>query len=84
MKNNDPVYESNVLVIEDIKSMDGKTANFSDGKSSNDVEVAKIDAISIIYVKNSNCDVTEIIEDKTNEIPTGPEKLKKIDIKNKL
>ena len=84
LKNNDPVYESNDLVIEDIKSMDGKTANFSDRKSSNEGEVAKMNAMSIISVKNGNCEATEFIEDKTNEIPTGPELLKRIDIKNKL
>lgn len=84
LKNNDPVYESNDLVIEDIKSMDGKTANSSDRKSSNEGEVAKMNAMSIISVKNGNCEATEFIEDKTNEIPTGPELLKRIDIKNKL
>lgn len=84
LKNNDPVYESNDLVIEDIKSMDGKTANSSDRKSSNEGEVAKMNAMSIISVKNGNCEATEFIEDKTNEIPTGSELLKRIDIKNKL
>lgn len=84
LRNNDPVYESNDLVIEDIKSMDGKTANSSDRKSSNEGEVAKMNAMSIISVKNGNCEATEFIEDKTNEIPTGPELLKRIDIKNKL
>ena len=84
LKNNKPLYESDDLVIDDIKSMDGKTANASDRNSSKDGEVPKMNAMSIVSLKNGNCEATEFISDKTNEIPTGPELLKRIDIKNKL
>jgi len=68
LKNNEPLYKSDNLIIEDIKPMDGKTANSSDRKSS----------------KNGNCEATEFIGDKTNEIPTGPELLKRVNVKNNL
>lgn len=82
LKNNKPLYEDVNLIIDDIKTMDGKTANSSDRKSSKDGEVSKMNAMSIVSIKNDYCEATEFISDKTNEIPTGPELLKKINIKN--
>lgn len=82
LKNNDPIYKDVNLFIEDIKSMDGKTANSSARKSSKDGEVSKMNAMSIVSIKNDYCEATEFINDKTNEIPTGPELLKKINIEN--
>ena len=40
--------------------------------------------MSIYSVKNSICEATEFIGDKTNEIPTCPELLKRINIKNSI
>ena len=84
LKNEKPLYESDDLIIEDIKSMDGKVANASDRNSSKNGEIAKMNAMSIISLKTGNCEATEFISEKTNEIPTGPELLKRVDVKNKL
>ncbi len=84
LTNNEPIYKNKDLIINDIKSMDGKTANSSDRASSKNGEISKMNAMSIISVKNGICEATEFIEDKTNEIPTGPELLKRINIENCL
>ena len=84
LKNNAPLYQNGDLIIEDIKPMDGKTANSSDRKSSKNGKVSKMNAMSIVSVKNGNCEATEFIGDKTNEIPTGPELLKRVNVKNTL
>ena len=84
LTNNEPIYKNKDLIINDIKSMDGKTANSSDRASSKNGEISKMNAMSIISIKNGNCEATEFIEDKTNEIPTGPELLKRINIENCL
>lgn len=84
LKNNECFYKSNDFIIEDIKSMDGKTANSSNRKSSKNGKVSKMNAMSIVSVKNGNCEATEFIGEKTNEIPTGPELLKRVNITNTL
>ena len=84
LKNNEPLYRNQNFVIEDIKSMDGKTANSSDRISSKDGKIAKTNAMSLYSLKNDCCEATEFIEEKTNEIPTGPELLKRVNIKNCL
>lgn len=84
LNNNEPLYRNQYFVIEDIKSMDGKTANSSDRVSSKDGKVAKTNAMSLYSLKNDCCEATEFIEEKTNEIPTGPELLKRVNIKNCL
>lgn len=82
IKNNKPIYEDKELKIEDIKSMDGKTANSSDRVTSKSGEISKMNAMSIVSIKNDYCEATEFISDKTNEIPTGPKLLKRIKITN--
>ena len=82
IKKKKPLYQDKEIIIEDIKAMDGKTANASDRKSSKNGEVAKMNAMSLISIKNDYCEATEFIDKKTNEIPTGPELLKKINIEN--
>ena len=82
LKNNEPIYQKGDFVINDIKAMDGKTANSSDRKTSKQGEINKMNAMSIFSVKNNYCEATEFISDKTNEIPTGPELLKRINIEN--
>ena len=80
IKNNKPLYEDKELKIEDIKSMDGKTANSSNRINSKNGVVPKMNAMSIVSIKNDYCEATEFIEDKTNEIPTGPKLLKRVNI----
>ena len=64
--------------------MDGKTANLSGIVSSRDGKIARTNAMSLYSLKNDCCEATEFIEEKTNEIPTGPELLKRVNIKNCL
>lgn len=82
LKNNEPLYRNQFFVIEDIKSMDGKTANSSDRISSNNGKINKTNAMSLYSLKNDCCEATEFIEEKTNEIPTGPKLLKRVNIKD--
>ena len=84
LTNNEPIYKNKDLAINDIKSIDGKIANSSNRISSKNGEISKMNAMSIISVKNGICEATEFIEDKTNEIPTVPELLKRINIENCL
>ena len=83
-ENNKPLYQLGQFKIEDIKAADGKTANSSDRKNSNNGKIAKTNAMSLYSVKNEICEATEFIEEKTNEIPTLPELLKKVNIKNNI
>lgn len=82
LKNDKPIYEDNDLIIQDIKSMDGKTANSSDRSNSINGPVSKVNAMSVYSVKNDECEATEFINEKTNEIPTGPILLERINIKD--
>ena len=84
LKKNEPLYRDGLFVIDDIKAMDGKTANSSDRKTSKNGSIAKTNAMSIQSVKNDYTEATEFIDEKTNEIPTGPELLKRIDIENSI
>ena len=81
IKNKDNIYTSNDLIITDILSLDGKTAN---GSEINTIKgkINKINSMSAYSIKYNKTLATEFIKEKTNEIPTGPELLKRIDIKN--
>lgn len=82
--NNKPLYQLGLFKIEDIKTIDGKTANASDRKKSKNGEISKMNAMSAYSVKNKICECTEFIEDKTNEIPTCPKLLERLNIKNNI
>lgn len=84
LKNNKPLYKEGFFEIEDIKSMDGKTANSSDREKSKAGKVKKMNAMSVYSLKNNYCEATEFIGDKTNEIPTGIDLLKRINIKDSI
>lgn len=84
LKQNEPLYKDGFFVIEDIKSMDGKTANSSDRKTSKNGSISKMNAMSILSVKNNITEATEFIENKTNEIPTGITLLKRVNIKDSI
>lgn len=84
LKKNTPLYKEGFFVIEDIKAMDGKTANSSDRITSKNGKIKKTNAMSIYSTKNNYCEATEFIEAKTNEIPTGIELLKRINITDSI
>lgn len=75
-------YEDNDIVINDLKSMDGKTANSSNRKQSKNGKVSKTNAMSLFSINENVCEATEFICDKTNEIPTGVNLLKRVNIEN--
>lgn len=83
-ENNKPLYQLGMFKIEDIMALDGKTANSSDRKNSKNGAISKMNAMSIVSVKNKICEATEFISEKTNEIPTCPELLKRLNIKNNI
>lgn len=84
LENNKPIFQKEYFNIMDIKSMDGKTANSSDRKSSKNGEIKKTNAMSLYSVKKDSCEATEFIEEKTNEIPTGVDLLKRVNIKDSI
>lgn len=84
LKTNEPIYKSYYIEINDIKSMDGKTANSSSRESSKTGKISKMNAMSLYSYKDDICEATEFINEKTNEIPTGPQLLSKVDIKNSI
>lgn len=79
---NNVYYEDNDITIQDLKSMDGKTANSSDRKKSKNGAISKTNAMSLLSINEDVCEATEFIAEKTNEIPTGVELLKRVDIEN--
>lgn len=64
--------------------MDGKIANSSDRKNSKDGKITKTNAMSLYSVTQETCEATEFIVKKTNEIPTGLELLKRVNIENSI
>ena len=78
--NNKPYYKDTDIEIKDLKSMDGKTANSSNRKTSKNGEIKKINAMTLYSIKNDRAEATEFIKDKTNEIPTGVDLLKRVNI----
>lgn len=63
--------------------MDGKVANDSKVNTSNDV-VKKINAMSVYSIKYNKTLATEFIDSKTNEIPTYPKLLARLNIKEAI
>lgn len=79
---NNNYYEDEEIIIKDLKSMDGKTANSSDRKTSKNGKIAKTNAMSLFSITENVCEATEFISEKTNEIPTGVELLKRVNIED--
>lgn len=69
----------------DIMNIDGKTDNGS-SRNENDIR-AKVKSLNVLNVYSNNlgmCIASEMIEDKTNEIPTIPKILDKINVKGNI
>lgn len=79
--NNDLLYKDVNIEIRDINSLDGKTANNSN-RNTRDGKIQKTNAMSAYSIKYDKCLATEFIGDKTNEIPTAPILLSRLNIKN--
>ena len=81
-KENKPIYHLGSTKIDDIITVDGKTANSSDRKSSKNGPIPKTNAMSAYSIKGNRCLATEFISEKTNEIPTCPILLDRLNIKD--
>lgn len=68
----------------DIISLDGKACNGSGRVSSKDGEIKKIQAMSAYSTKYDMCIATEYIDEKTNEIPTAPILLSRLNLENTI
>ena len=75
-------YRDDDICVKDLKSMDGKTANSSERENSKNGKITKTNAMSLYSVTQETCEATEFIENKTNEIPTGIELLKRVNIED--
>lgn len=81
IKKEDDIFNDNDLRIVDIYSLDGKTANGSEVNTSNG-KIKKINAMSAYSIKYKKTLATEFINSKTNEIPTCPKLLSRLNIKD--
>lgn len=68
----------------DIMSYDGKTCNGSSRENTVNGKVKPVNAMSAFNVSKDICVATKFIEEKTNEIPTGPELIKMLDLTNTI
>ena len=66
----------------DVYAMDGKKCNSLGRNSSKTGEIKSIQAMSIYSNNLGICLATEFIEEKTNEIPTGPKLLSLLNLEN--
>lgn len=68
----------------DIKSMDGKTINGSSRSELTTDKVSPTNVMSIYSHDYGMSIVQDFIEEKTNEIPMGPELIKQLDLSNSI
>ena len=68
----------------DIISYDGKVCNSSSRKKSKTGKQKPVNAMSAFNVTKGMCLATKFIDEKTNEIPTGPELIKMLDLTNTI
>lgn len=66
----------------DVWSLDGKVCNSSGRTDSKEGKIKPIQAMSVYSTMYDMCIATEFINEKTNEIPTGPELLKTLNLEN--
>ena len=68
----------------DIISYDGKVCRGSKRDNTNNGEIKPVNAMTAYNSTKDLCLATKFIEDKTNEIPTGPELIKLLDLTNTI
>lgn len=71
-------------IEKDIISYDGKVCNSSSRKKSKTGKQKPVNAMSAFNVTKDMCLATKFIDEKTNEIPTGPELIKMLDLTNTI
>lgn len=68
----------------DIMAYDGKICKGSSRKNTVQGKIKPVNAMSAFNVTKDICVATKFIEEKTNEIPTGPELIKMLDLTNTI
>ena len=68
----------------DIMAYDGKICKGSKRENTVKGKIRPVNAMSAFNVTKGICVATKFIEEKTNEIPTGPELIKMLDLKNTI
>lgn len=68
----------------EVISYDGKTCNGSRRNNTVNGKIKPVNAMSAFNVDKDVCLKTKFIEEKTNEIPTGPELIKYLDLTNTI
>ena len=76
-----PIFKKGNIQINDIYTMDGKVAKASKRNTYNE-DIKSMNAMSVYSIKYEKCLMTEFIGEKTNEIPTAPELLLQLNLKN--
>ena len=76
--------EENEVKEKEIISYDGKTCNGSSRNNTINGKVKPVNAMSAFNVDKDICLKTKFIDEKTNEIPTGPELIKYLDLTNTI
>lgn len=66
----------------DILSMDGKTTNGSSRSEESSEKIKPVNTMSVYSTNYGISLIQDFIDKKTNEIPTGPELLKKLNLKD--
>lgn len=93
MENNitNKVIEENIKTNVDLSisekdtiAYDGKTCNGSKRINTKNGKVKPVNAMSAFNVTKDICLATKFIDEKTNEIPTGPELIKLLDLTNTI
>ena len=77
------IYNKEELLITDILSLGSKTSNGSEFNTING-KVKKVNAMSTYSIKYNKTLATEFIKEKTNEIPTCPKLLSRLNIKDSV
>ncbi|MEG1597841.1 MAG: ISAs1 family transposase, partial [Bacilli bacterium] len=83
IENKENIYNENDFIIADIYSLDGKVANGSEINTVNG-KINKTNAMSAYSIKYNKTLATEFIDSKTNEIPTCPKLLARLNIKDSI
>ena len=76
--------DDNEVVLKDIMAYDGKVCCDSKHNNTNNGEVLPVNAMTAFNVTKDIPLATKFINEKTNEIPTGPELIKLLDLTNTI
>ena len=84
IKNYEEIFNIEATKKRETISYDGKTCNGSKRIETKNGKIKPTNAMSAFNVDKDICLATKFIEEKTNEIPTGPELIKLLDLTNTI